>query len=140
MTIDQPITTGESDDVLMRLIAEFGANNRARHEVREILNRHRDCTSAPPDDHHTVLQPEWQRLLNAIAAIGNEIFNTPAHTLQGAVEKLKIVRLQRGDYDCKIDVELDCCMESDDESWFASVMKDFERLIAAPPESRVAAE
>ena len=69
-------------------------------------------------------------------AIAYQIFATPAHTLVGAVEKLKILYLALGDEPNEGDLDLACyicdSVEQREESWFASVMKDFERLTAEP--------
>ena len=167
MTIDQPIVTGEPDAELMRLIAEFEATYAAGNRMRETYHRERDRITALPDcppdvlpitdresyecredflDRHGtfVLSNEMSKLSKFAGVIAYQIFATPAHTLVGTVEKLKILRLAYGERPHEGDDDLACyacdSVEMRDESWFASVMKDFERLCAAPPESRVAAE
>ena len=66
----------------------------------------------------------WQ----ATGKLAGKVFATPAHTLEGAVEKLKIVRLARGDNPTSGDHDLDAYEPNSDERWFANVMRDFERL------------
>ena len=67
----------------------------------------------------------WRRT----GKIACEIFATPAHALEGAVAKLKIVRLALGDTPNGGDHDLDAYEPDSDERWFATVMRDFERLI-----------
>ncbi len=61
-------------------------------------------------------------------ALANAVFASPAHTVTGAVEKLKIVRLALGDSIDDGDDDLNAYQPYEGESWFASVMRDFERL------------
>ena len=57
-----------------------------------------------------------------------QIFATPANTFSGAVAKLKIVRLARGDDGDTADHDLEAYQYDSDERWFVSVMRDFEHL------------
>ena len=68
---------------------------------------------------------KYWRLTGALA---NRISATPAHTLGGVFEKLKIVRLALGDVAHGGDENLDAYQTDSDEPWFTSVMRDFDRL------------
>ena len=150
MSIDQPIVTGEPDAELLRLIAEFETTYRAHDQMSKAYRRVKDHNAALPDcppdvlpitdraayERHSefmnrngalALWNESSKLIRFAGALANQIFSTPAYTLQGAVEKLKIVRLQRGDAEDGADDDLAAFMSLDDP-WFASVMNDFERL------------
>ena len=159
MSIDQPIVTGEPDAELMRLIAEFEATYAASKQTHETYHREKDRITALPDcppevlpiddreayecredflDRHggLVLWNESTKLGRVAGAIARQIFSTPAHTLAGAVEKLKILRRALGDQpnegDDDLAVYIADSVEMCDESWFASVMKDLERLSDTP--------
>ena len=152
-----PIVTGEPDAELMRLIAEFEATYAASNRVHETYHREKDRITALPDcppevlpitdreaherredffDRHgaDALHNEMSKLGRFAGALAYQIFATPAHTLIGAVEKLKILRLALGDEPHEGDNDLACyicdSVEQREESWFASVMKDFDRLSA----------
>ena len=154
MSIDQPIVTGEPDAELMRLIAEFETTHRAYHQTSKAYRRVSDHNAAMPDCPPEVrpiddraahkrnrefmnsngalaLWNESSKLIRFAGALANQIFSTPAETLVGAVEKLKIVRLQRGDAEGNADDDLAAFMDLEDP-WFASVMKDLERLSDTP--------
>ncbi|MCH7932005.1 MAG: hypothetical protein IH906_07350 [Proteobacteria bacterium] len=63
----------------------------------------------------------WNELLKGVGRISNAAFATEAHTLRGAVEKLKIVYLAGDDEDLDV-------YDEPQGSWRASVMRDFDRL------------
>ncbi len=57
------------------------------------------------------------------------MFATEAKTLRGAVLKLMIVYLALGDTAHGGDEDLEAFQDLGGEPWFASVMRDFERLV-----------
>ena len=61
-------------------------------------------------------------------ALANAVFASPARTVTGTVEKLKILRLALGDHGEDRDSNLNAYNEG--ESWFVSVIRDLERLAA----------
>ncbi len=67
-------------------------------------------------------------LWRGVGRIANAVFATEAQTLRAAVEKLKIVRLARGDDDDTADHDLEAFQYDSKDRWFANVMRDFERL------------
>ena len=154
-TAIQPVVVDEPDGELMRLIAEFEATYQTRNQTKETYYREKaritalpDCPPEvlPIDDRETyecredfiarhgalVLWNESTKLMRVAGAVAYQIFSTPAETLAGAVEKLKILRLALGEVPNEGDDDLACYMhdsvEQRDESWFASIMNDFERL------------
>ena len=76
----------------------------------------------------TALYDRFNELEGHAGALANQIFATPAYTLVGAVEKLKIVRLARGDDGDTADNDLEAYQYDSQERWFAGVMRDFDRL------------
>ncbi len=66
----------------------------------------------------------WQNT----GALANAVFASPARTVMGAVEKLKIVRLALGRGFDDGDISLNAYQSCEGEGWFASVLRDFERL------------
>jgi hypothetical protein len=57
----------------------------------------------------------------------NAAFATPAETLSGAVEKLRIPRPALGEFQQEGADELECFQDYDDP-WFPRVIADLERL------------
>ncbi len=68
---------------------------------------------------------EFNGLWEQTAALANVIFEAPAKTARGVLEKVRILHAARGDYGQDGDDELDACQ---DNSWFGHVITDLERL------------
>ena len=142
----------QPDKALMGLIADFNeAYAKARDAYDKWIERKgavtalADCppwkTPAEDQDAYerygafykehgaTDLYGRWTELSSGVKRTALAVFAAEAHTIRGAVEKLKIVHLARGDEDGTGDDELETCQYDSQERWFASVMRDFERLV-----------
>ena len=74
---------------------------------------------------------ELNSLADLAGALGNAIIETPAQTLKGAVEKLKIARIAVGSYGCPDDGDEALEAYHDwERPWLETVAKDFDRLLA----------
>ena len=72
----------------------------------------------------------WERfnaLDQRVGELCSEILATPAKTIQGAIERLKIVRLASGDGPDT----LGCCQAGSQTQWIATAIDDMERLATA---------
>ncbi len=74
------------------------------------------------------LMEQSEALMNSVGEAANAVFDTPAQTVRGAVEKLKIVRMANGDGADNGDADLDAYQVED--PWMPKVIRDLERLAA----------
>ncbi len=56
------------------------------------------------------------------------VFETPAQTAQGVLEKVRIMYLARGDFDEQGDNALEVFQDDRNSPWFGAVIADLERL------------
>ena len=74
---------------------------------------------------------ELNSLADLAGALGNAIIETPAQTLKGAVEKLKIARIAVGSYRYPDDGDQGLAVYQDwKKPWIETVGTDFDRLLA----------
>ena len=146
-----PVSAGVPDTALLRLIAEFHTAHTEATAAHDNWVSEQERVEALPDcpplvepvflrknhkrhwaflkEHGVdVLCDRSTELWRHAGALAKEIFSTPAATLNDAVEKLKIVRLARGDDDETADINLEAYQYDSDERWFTNVMRDFDRL------------
>ncbi len=58
----------------------------------------------------------------------NAVFETPAQTARGVLEKVRILYIARGDFDQQGDDDLEDYQDAKNNPWFGSVIADLERL------------
>ena len=61
-------------------------------------------------------------------AAANAVFDTPANTLPGAIEKLKISYMVNGDGNGAPDGDAELDVYQVDDPWMPKVIRDLERL------------
>ncbi len=137
---------GGNDAVLLARIEQFHEVYDAQNRVWEMQQAHRaeiearpDC---PPPDPATSSRAyiafleandafryygETERLIEKTGALANVIFETPARTTKGALEKLKIAYTAIGDGEGSGDEGLLLC-QNPKALWMAAVVADLERL------------
>ncbi len=71
---------------------------------------------------------EPNRINEQVGALINAIFETPAETARGVLEKVRLLHIARGDYDDKGDTDLEAHQDAENSPWFDSVIADLERL------------
>ena len=134
------------DAVLLARIEQFHDVYGTWQDVWKKHRAHRASVEAMPDcpqipfyrDRAAFLEvrdayrdwDESNRLGEQTGALANVIFETPAKTARGVLEKVRIVYAARGDYGQDGDDELDACQ---DNSWFGHVLTDLERLAGGVP-------
>ncbi len=140
---------GAGPDPLLARIAEFHELHVVATSAREkwIKERHRveELPDTPPlaAQGITELAEKCRVAWDRRGAAANAVFDTPAHSLYGAVEKLKILRMALGDFpgDDSADGDLEAYQTTRPDkglSWFELVIADLERLASVPtPEDPV---
>ncbi len=138
---------GEADDaVLLARIEQFHEVYDAQNRVWAKQQAHRAEIEARPDcpaldpatssrDHFAYLEAtdafryygETERLIEKTGPLANVIFETPARTTKGALEKLKIAYTAIGDGEGSGDEGLLLC-QNPKALWMAAVVADLERL------------
>jgi len=137
---------GADDAVLLARIEQFHDLYDAQNRVWAKQQAHRaeiearpDCPALDPatssQAHFAFLEAndayrhcdDLERLYKQTGALANAIFETPARTTKGALEKLKIAYTAIGDGEGSGDEGLLLC-QNPKALWLDSVVADFERL------------
>ncbi len=71
---------------------------------------------------------ESEQLHEQIGPLVTAVFETPAQTAQGVLEKVRIMYLARGDFDQQGDEALEVFQDDRNSPWFGAVISDLERL------------
>ena len=135
-----PVIVRANDVVLLARCEQFHDLYEAAGRVWEKQKAHQTRIEAMDEGGHSTWQEQYAFMeahgaykyrgeLNGLweqtGALANVIFETPAKTARGVLEKVRIVYAARGDYGQDGDDELDACQ---DNSWFGHVITDLERL------------
>ena len=142
------------DTVLLARIAQFHEAHRAHCHMWERAKARRAMVEAMPNcpvapgyptrgdyhKHNAFLKvhdayrhhDEANRLSEQAGALAKSIFEIPAMTWRGAVEKFKIAHRAIGNYDGDGDEGLEAYQDWK-KPWMATVAKDFERLAGGLP-------
>ncbi len=151
-----------SDTVMLARVAEFHETYEVFLRSWDECSEHRAKVEAMPDcpnyrgpcrdedelrarnkAHHEFLGAHgvWERyaepnrINKRVGELVNAIFDTPAETLRGVLDKARILYMARGDYDDADngDTDLEAHQVEGDSPWFGSVIADLERLAGSEP-------
>ncbi len=135
------------DVVLLARVARFRALEDEYQRVDEKQRAHRERIEAMPGcpplngtvenghAHIAFLEAhdafrycdEGNNANNARGALANVVFETPAETARGVLEKLKIINMALGNHGDDGDIDLEAFQDRG-EPWMESVIADLERL------------
>ena len=145
-----PLAVQASDTVLLARIEQFHDVYGELQDVWAKHLAHRAAVKARPDcpplgesfegnkAHHDYMDAHdgsryWDpanRLNEQSGALANAIFETPARTAKGALEKLKIAYMAVGDGESTVTGDRDLLVFQDLAApWMEAVIADFERLV-----------
>ncbi len=141
-----------SDTVLLARIERFHDVYGEWQDVWEKQQVHRaeiearpDCPARDPATrsraHEAFLEAndafrycdQSERLGNQAGALTNAIFETPAQTARGVLEKVRILYIARGKYNEDGDDDLEGYQDDENSPWFGHVIADLERLSGGLP-------
>ena len=71
---------------------------------------------------------EANKINDRVGSLVNAVFETPAQTAQGVLEKVHIMYIARGDFDEQGDNDLEVFQDDKNNPWFGAVIADLERL------------
>ncbi len=135
----------QDDATLMDLIGSFHRAYRVTQKAREGHSRARRLVEAMPDypradvphdvwrafmDKHGET-PLWDKvclLYERSGALAKELFDTPANTLPGAIEKLKISYMVNGDGEGADNGDAHLDVYQVEDPWMPKVIRDLEHL------------
>jgi hypothetical protein len=135
------------DAALMDLIGSFHRGYQTTQKARDELWRMRTQLEAMPDypgtdvphdiwkafmDKHGET-PLWDKVClldERSGALAKELFDTPANTLPGVIEKLKISYMVNGDGEGADNGDADLDAYQVEDPWMPKVIRDLERLAA----------
>ena len=140
------------DTVFLAQVAQFNDSYAAWRRMWARQGEHRAAVEAMPDcpelqgyptggdgsAHYAFLEAHdayrysdaANRLGAQTGALVNAIFETPAQTASGVLEKVRILYIARGDYDDDGmgDTDLEVFQDAKNSPWFGHVIADLERL------------
>ena len=100
------------------------------HDPVDAPARHRAHTEFLDAHGFHAFYVEANNLNNQAGALAITIFQTPAKTVRGVAEKVRILYLARGHFDGEGDDDLESFQDAENSPWFGAVIADLERLVA----------